>query len=86
MSVEQLAYSYLDVHITRMGTIRKTISLPEQIAKRLDWEAKRRKTSVSAIVTELVQQHPAKLPYAGLIDDDEQMSQNIKHILARVGS
>ena len=72
-----------------MGTIRKTISLPEQIAKRLDKEAKRRKTSVSAIVTELVQQRqPARLPYAGLIDDDddEQMSQNIEQILARLGS
>ncbi len=69
-----------------MSTIRKTISLPEQIAKRLDMEAKRRKTSVSAIVTELVQQQPTKLPYAGLIDDDEQMSQDIEHILARVGS
>ena len=66
---------------------KKTISLPEQIAKRLDKEAKRRKTSVSAIVTELVQQRqPARLPYAGLIDDDEQMSQNIEQILARLGS
>lgn len=81
-----LAYSYLHVHTIGMGAIRKTISLPEQIAKRLDKEAKRRKTSVSAIVTELVQQQPAKLPYAGLIDDDEQMSQNIEHILARVVS
>lgn len=82
----KLANSYLHVHTITMVTIRKTISLPEQIAKRLDKEAKRRKTSVSAIVTELVQQQPAKLPYAGLIDDDEQMSQNIEHILARVGS
>ena len=41
--------------------------------------------SVSAIVTELVQQQPTKLPYAGLIDDDEQMSQDIEQILARVG-
>ncbi len=68
-----------------MATIRKTISLPAQIAKRLDSEAKRRKTSVSAIVTELVQQQPVKLPYAGLIDDDEQLSQNVEQILARLG-
>ncbi len=81
-----LACSYLYFHTIDMGTIRKTISLPEQIAKRLDKEAKRRKTSVSAIVTELVQQQPARLPYAGLIDDDEQMSQNIEQILARLGS
>ena len=81
-----LTYSYLHVHTIGLGTVRKTISLPEQIAKRLDKEAKRRKTSVFAIVTELVQQQPAKLPYAGLIDDDEQMSQNIEQILTRVVS
>lgn len=69
-----------------MATIRKTISLPAQIAKRLDSEAKRRKTSVSAIVAELVQQQPVQLPYAGLIDDDEQMSQNVEQILARLGT
>ena len=70
-----------------MATIRKTISLPEQIAKRLDKEAKKRRTSVSAIVTELVQQQrPAGLPYAGLIDDDEQLSVHIEQILARVGT
>lgn len=70
-----------------MGTVRKTISLPEQIARRLDEEADRRGTSVSAIVTELVQQQrPASLPYAGLIDEDEQLSVDIEHILARVGT
>lgn len=69
-----------------MATIRKTISLPAQIAKRLDSEAKRRKTSVSAIVAELVQQQPVQLPYAGLIDDDEQVSQNVEQILARLGT
>lgn len=69
-----------------MATIRKTISVPAQIAKRLDSEAKRRKTSVSAIVTELVQQQPVKLPYAGLIDDDEQLSQKVEQILARLGT
>jgi predicted CopG family antitoxin len=66
-----------------MSTVRKTISLPEQIAKRLDKEAKRRKTSVSAIVTELVQRVPEKLPYAGLIDDSEDLSLQVEEILAR---
>ena len=42
--------------------------------------------SVSTIVTELVQQQPTKLPYAGLIDDDEQISQNVGQILARLGT
>ena len=66
-----------------MSIVRKTISLPEQIAKRLDREAQRRKTSVSAIVTELVQQKPTKLPYAGLIDDSDDLSQQVEEILAR---
>lgn len=83
----KLAYSYYHVHTIRMSTIRKTISLPEQIAKRLDKEAKRRGTSVSAIVTELVQQQrPSSLPYAGLIDDDEQLSADVELVLARVGT
>ena len=70
-----------------MSTIRKIISLPEQIARRLDEEAKRRGTSVSAIVTELVQQQrPTSLPYAGLIDEDEQLSVDVEQILARVGT
>lgn len=69
-----------------MTTVRKTISLPAQIAKRLDKEAKRRGTSVSAVVTDLVQQQPERLPYAGLIDDDERLSQSVEQILARLGS
>lgn len=69
-----------------MATIRKTISLPAQIAKRLDTEAKRRKTSVSAIVAELVQSQPERLPYAGLIDDDEQLSQSVEQVLARLAT
>lgn len=38
------------------------------------------------MVTGLLQQQPAKVPYAGLIDDDEQMTQTIEHILSRVCS
>jgi len=81
----------LQVHTVRfilfhMATIRKTISLPAQIAKRLDTEAKRRNTSVSAIVTELVQGQYEKLPYAGLIDDEEQLSQSVEQVLGRLGS
>lgn len=67
-----------------MSTVRKTISLPEQIAKQLDKEAKRRKTSVSAIVTELVQLQSEKLPYAGLIEDSEDLSQQVEDVLSRV--
>jgi Ribbon-helix-helix protein, copG family len=68
-----------------MSSVRKTVSLPSAIAKRLDKEAKRRRTSVSALVTELVQQQPERLPYAGLIEDDEDLSQRVEEILARFG-
>ena len=67
-----------------MSSDRKTVSLPAAIAKRLDKEAKRRHTSVSAIVRELVQQQPEKLPYAGLIEDDQYLSQKVDEILARL--
>jgi hypothetical protein len=71
--------------LSSMSSVRKTVSLPAAIAKRLDKEAKRRHTSVSAIVTELVQQQPEQLPYAGLIEDDEDLSQKVEEILARFG-
>lgn len=67
-----------------MSSIRKTISLPPAVAKRLDDEAKRRQTSVSALVTELVEKRPAPLPYAGLVDDDEDLSTRVGEILARL--
>jgi hypothetical protein len=68
-----------------MSSVRKTVSLPAAIADRLNKEAKRRRTSVSALVTELVQQQPERLPYAGLIEDDEDLSQKVEEILARFG-
>ena len=68
-----------------MSSVRKTVSLPAAIARRLDKEAKRRHTSVSAIVTELVQQQPERLPYAGLIEDDKDLSRKVEEVLARLG-
>lgn len=67
-----------------MTAIRKTISFPPSVAKRLEREAKRRKKSLSALVTELVDRQPENLPYAGLIDDDEELSHKVEEILARV--
>ena len=68
-----------------MSSVRKTVSLPAAIAERLDKEAKRRHISVSAVVADLVQQQPEQLPYAGLIEDDEDLSQKVEEILARLG-
>ena len=69
-----------------MSSIRKTISLPPAAAKRLDREAKRRRTSVSAVVTDLLAGLPEGLPYAGLVDDDEDLSLQVEEILSRVAS
>ena len=67
-----------------MSTVRRTISLPPAVAERLDREAKRRKTSFSALIAELLQQQPEHLPYAGLIDDDEGLSERVEEVLARI--
>ena len=67
-----------------MSTVRKTISLPASVAERLEREATRRKTSVSAVVSDLVQREPERLPYAGLIVDDADLSQKIETVLSRV--
>jgi predicted CopG family antitoxin len=67
-----------------MASIRRTISLPPSVAERLDKEARRRKKSFSALITELVQQQPQLLPYAGLIDDDEDLSERVEEVLARL--
>lgn len=75
--------SYYQVHAIRMTAVRKTISLPASVAKRLEREARRRNQSFSALVTELVQRKPEKLPYAGLIDDDEELSHKVEELLAR---
>ena len=67
-----------------MATVRRTISLPPAVAARLDREAKRRNTSFSSLITELVTQPPEPLPYAGLIEDDRQLSQRVEEVLARL--
>ena len=67
-----------------MPSIRKTISLPRSVAARLDREARRRRTSVSALVCELLEREPEKLPYAGLVEDDEDLSLRVEEILKRL--
>jgi len=68
-----------------MSSVRKTISLPPAVARRLDQEARRRRTSVSALVTDLVQRQPERLPYIALIEDDEDLSERVDAILERLG-
>ena len=49
-----------------MKTVRRTILMPASLAKRLDREAKRRRTSFSALIAELVDRGPGELSYAGM--------------------
>jgi hypothetical protein len=68
-----------------MTAVRRTISLPPALAARLDAEAKRRGTSFSAVIADLVGRQPSPLPYVGLISDDEDLSLKIDEVLARLG-
>jgi len=68
-----------------MRAVRRTISMPAAVARRIEREAKRRKTSFSAIVTDLVERTPDDLPYAGVIDDDPDLSLNVNEVLSRLG-
>jgi hypothetical protein len=36
------------------------------------------------LVTELVSQRPEPLPYAGVVEDDEDLSQRVEEVLARL--
>jgi predicted DNA-binding protein len=67
-----------------MKAVRRTISMPASLAKRLDREAQRRGTSFSALVAELVEHVPEALPYAGVVEDDPNLSLRVDEVLSRV--
>ena len=69
-----------------MSLVRRTISLPQDVAARLDREAQQRKMSFSALIAEIVSRHPEPLPYAAAIDDDEDLSQRVDEVLSRLAS
>jgi len=62
------------------------ISIPPKLAERLDREASARNVSFSAVVVELLERADTSpsLPYVGTIDDDEDLSQRVEEILARL--
>jgi hypothetical protein len=68
-----------------MRAVRRTISMPAAVARRIEREAKRKKTSFSAIVTELAERAPGELPYAGVVDDDPDLSLRVDEVLSRLG-
>ena len=67
-----------------MKAVRRTISMPQSLARRLDREAKRRRTSFSALVAELIEHVPGELPYAGVIEDDPDLSLRVDEVLSRL--
>ena len=69
-----------------MTTVRKTLSMPAALANRLEREAKLRDLPLSTFVCELLEGTDVDLPYAGLIDDDPDLSLKIDEIIARAGS
>jgi Ribbon-helix-helix protein, copG family len=69
-----------------MKAVRRTISMPASLAKRLDREARRRRTSFSALVAELVEHVPSELPYAGVVEDDPDLSLRIDEVLSRLAN
>ena len=66
-----------------MATVRRTISLPPAIADRLAQEARRRGTTFSNLVAELAG-GLGTLPYAGMVDDEPDLSQKVEEVLARL--
>jgi quercetin dioxygenase-like cupin family protein len=79
-----LAGSYSLVHTVAMPRVRRTVSLPPHVAARLDREARRRGLSFSAVVATLAERVPEELPYAGLVEDDEDLALRVEEVLARL--
>jgi hypothetical protein len=59
---------------------RTTITLPDELAEKVDLEAKRQQTSVSDVVRQLIAQglpaprvKPRKIPWAGLFHDPDMV-------------
>jgi hypothetical protein len=67
-----------------MASVRRTISLPPHVAARIERAARRRGTSFSAVVADLASRAPEELPYAGLVEDDEDLSLRVEEALQRL--
>jgi hypothetical protein len=67
-----------------MSSVRRTISLPPHVAARIERAARHRGVSFSAMVADLASRAPEELPYAGLVEDDEDLSLRVEEVLARL--
>ena len=69
-----------------MASVRRTISLPPSVADRLDIEAKRRGMTFSALIADLASSESAELPYAGIINDHDDLSLQVDEVLSRLAN
>lgn len=69
-----------------MASVRRTISLPPNLADQLDKEAERRGMTFSALIADLAGAETTELPYAGIISDDEDLSLRVEEVLSRLAS
>jgi len=69
-----------------MASVRRTISLPPNLADQLDKEAERRGMTFSALIADLAGAETTGLPYAGIISDDEDLSLRVEEVLSRLAS
>jgi len=69
-----------------MASVRRTISLPPNLADRLDKEAERRGMTFSALIADLAGAETTEVPYAGIIADDEDLSLRVEEVLSRLAS
>jgi hypothetical protein len=69
-----------------MTSVRRTISLPPHLAARIERAARQRGVSFSAVVADLADRAPEELPYAGLVEDDEDLSLRVEEVLRRLAS
>jgi len=69
-----------------MASVRRTISLPPNLADQLDKEAERRGMTFSALIADLAGAKTTRLPYAGIISEDEDLSLRVEEVLSRLAS
>jgi Arc/MetJ-type ribon-helix-helix transcriptional regulator len=70
---------------------RTTVTLPDELAELVDDEARRRRTSVSALVRRLISEgltgtteRPREIPWAGVVDDPTAPpARDLERVLAR---
>ena len=74
--------SYPRYH-TVMATVRKTVTLPRPLVDDLAREAGERRLSFSAVLAERASRGQNTISFAGIIDDDPDLSLKVEEILRR---